>query len=134
MVKKKYFENGYIFDKIIENDKRDYKILQGEIWTCSLDGVGSELQKTRPVLVIQANHFKKSNTVMVVPITHKVKKYPFHVDISSKDFIAFAKVEGTLALEQIKTVSRARFGKRITTVKREKLHEIFQVINSSVFN
>ena len=49
---------------------------------------GREIQKTRPVLVISPKYYNtKSGLALCVPITSKVKKYPFEVAINNEHIV-----------------------------------------------
>jgi mRNA interferase MazF len=49
---------------------------------------GKESKKTRPVLVISPKDYNaKSGLFLCVPITSKVKKYPFEVAINNKHIV-----------------------------------------------
>src|SRR5690606_15232132 len=89
--------------------------------------IGSEMQKTRPCVIISPNEMNKFlNTIVVAPMTSSSKTYPTRVEIHHD------KKKGWIVLDQIRTVDRQRiikvFGslteKEITKVK-VVLKEIF---------
>lgn len=84
-------------------------VRRGDIVRVCLDPViGSEQGKTRPAVVIQHDALNTtSNTTIVVPITSKIydKEYPMHVKISENKF------EGTIKVEQIRTIDMSRIKK-----------------------
>ena len=60
---------------------------------------GKEIQKTRPALVISPYEYNlKTGLALFMPITSKVKGYPFEVIITSK------KIEGAILSDQIRSL------------------------------
>ncbi len=81
--------------------------------------VGSEIQKTRPCLVISPNEMNYSN-VIVAPMTSKKKDYPTRVQLKADSFVV---------LDQIRTISVKRIVKMTDTkVSRKKIDEIKKII------
>jgi mRNA interferase MazF len=77
-----------------------------EVYLVSLDPtLGSEIQKTRPCVVISPDAMHGLNTIIVAPMTTKSKAYPTRIHIT------FAKKEGYVVLDQIRTVDKTRFVK-----------------------
>lgn len=76
-----------------------------EIWLVSLDlAQGSEIQKTRPCLVVSPNDTNEYlRTVIVAPMTTTERPYPTRVAIR------FQEKRGQVALDQIRSVDRQRF-------------------------
>lgn len=84
-------------------------VKRGEIWLVRLDPtVGSEIQKTRPCLVISPDEFnRKLTTFMVVPLTSGSHPARFRTPIR------FREKDGLVLNEQIRTVARQRFVTRL---------------------
>ena len=81
--------------------------------------VGSEIQKTRPCLIISPNEMNYSN-VIVAPMTSKKRDYPTRVQL---------KVDSFVVLDQIRTISVQRIVKVTDTkVSRKKVDEIKKII------
>ena len=80
-----------------------------EVWTVELNPTkGSEINKTRPCLIISPNVINKLlNTVIVAPLTHSIKNYPSRVDCE------FQLQEGQIVLDQIRAVDKIRLKKRL---------------------
>lgn len=58
---------------------RNRNILQGEVWYCDLGyNIGTEKNKTRPVLVVSNNRINRSEKVVVVSITDAKGKVNIH--------------------------------------------------------
>jgi len=77
---------------------------QYEVVLINLDPtVGSEIQKTRPCLIISPKEMNYSN-VIVAPMTSKYKDYPTRVKLKKDSFVV---------LDQIRTVSTKRVLKKL---------------------
>ena len=81
--------------------------------------VGSEIQKTRPCLVISPNEMNYSN-VIVAPMTSKKKSYPTRVQLKSDSFVV---------LDQIRTISVKCIVKVTDTkISKKKIDEVKKTI------
>lgn len=80
-----------------------------EVYLVTLDPtVGSEIQKTRPCVVISPDEMNRSvRTVIVAPMTTRGRRYPTRVGCS------FQGKEGQVVLDQIRTVDKERLVKRL---------------------
>ena len=85
---------------------------RGEVWTVALDPtVGSEIQKTRPCLIVSPDVMTQGlRTIMVVPLTSRGHAASFRISVSFKG------VSGLLLLDQIRTVDKKRFLRRVGKV------------------
>ena len=90
-------------------------IKQFEVWTVELNPAkGSEINKTRPSLVISPNSMNKMlNTVIVAPLTHSVKNYPSRIDCN------FNSEAGQVVLDQIRAVDKLRLKKKVGRMDAE---------------
>lgn len=81
---------------------------RGEIWLVNLDPtVGSEIQKTRPCVVISPPEMHDYlRTVIVAPMTTGSHAAPFRIAIRH------AGKTGLILLDQIQTIDKARLVKR----------------------
>ena len=84
------------------------EIVQYAIVLVNLDPtLGSEIQKTRPCVVVSPNEMNKHlNTIIIAPMTSSLKEYPTRVAMNHNS------KNGMIALDQIRTVDK----KRILTV------------------
>ena len=83
--------------------------------------VGSEIQKTRPCLVISPNEMNYSN-VIVAPMTSKKKDYPTRIQLKPDSFVV---------LDQIRTISVKRIVKVTDTkVSKKKIDEVKKIIKT----
>ena len=70
--------------------------------------VGSEIQKTRPCLVISPDEMNQHiETVIVAPMTTKGRPYPTRIPCR------FQGKFGQIVLDQMRTVDRARLARRL---------------------
>ena len=98
---------------------------RGEIHLVTLEPViGSEVGKTRPVVIVQNDLANRSSpTVTVVPITSQLDRvYPFQVELAAGE--GGLERGGKALCEQIRTVSRNRLSRRIGELSEERLKEI----------
>ncbi len=90
---------------------------RGEIWLAALDPtIGSEIQKTRPCVVIsppEMNNFLR--TVTVAPMTTGSRPAPFRIAIR------FRGKDGLILLDQLRTLDRQRLVQRLGAVNRMTL-------------
>jgi mRNA interferase MazF len=103
-------------------------ISRGDVQLVRLDPtLGSEIQKTRPCLVVSPDELNLHlRTVIVAPMTTGGQGYPWRVACR------FQNRSGFVALDQIRTVDRERLVKRLgrlslaaTTEVLETLQEMF---------
>ncbi|MFO7554875.1 MAG: type II toxin-antitoxin system PemK/MazF family toxin [Desulfobacterales bacterium] len=83
-----------------------------DLYLTNLDPtVGSEIQKTRPCLVISPDEMNTHiRTVIVAPMTTAGKDYPTRVSCT------FKKKKGQIVLDQIRTIDKTRLLKKIGTI------------------
>lgn len=87
-------------------------VARGDVWLVALDPtVGSELQKTRPCVVVSpAELHDHLRTVIVAPMTTAGRAAPFRVPLT------FLRKKGLILLDQIRTVDKTRLVKRAGSV------------------
>ena len=74
---------------------------------------GSEIQKTRPCVVISPNEMNDYlSTVIVAPMTTKAKKYPTRITVE------FDGKKGQIALDQMRTIDKLRLIKKLGNIER----------------
>jgi mRNA interferase MazF len=83
-----------------------------DVYLANLDPtVGSEIQKTRPYLVISPDEMNTHiRTVIVAPMTTAGKDYPTRVSCT------FKKKKGQIVLDQIRTIDKIRLVKKLGTI------------------
>jgi mRNA interferase MazF len=76
--------------------------------------IGSEIQKTRPCLVISPDEMNRHiRTVILAPMTTAGKDYPTRVPCT------FKKKKGQIVLDQIRTIDKTRLVKKLGTIDPE---------------
>jgi mRNA interferase MazF len=85
----------------------------GDIWLAQLDPtVGSEIQKTRPCVVVSPDEMNAHlRTVIVAPMTSGSKPAGFRVPVT------FQGTTGLILLDQIRTLDRVRLVKRMGALR-----------------
>ena len=88
-------------------------VKRGDIWLVNLDPtVGSEIQKTRPCLVVSPDEINHNvQTVIVAPMTTRRRSYPTRVACRFKG------KDGQIALDQIRAVDRSRLIKKLGSLE-----------------
>jgi len=86
-----------------------------DVYLTNLDPtVGSEIQKTRPCLVISPDEMNTHiRTVIVAPMTTAGKDYPTRISCT------FKKKKGQIVLDQIRTIDKIRLVKKLGTIDSE---------------
>ena len=100
-------------------------INKGDIYYASLDPiVGSEQNGTRPVVIIQNDIGNKySPTVLVAPLTSKIKSkpnLPTHVLVKSEHI----KHNSIVLLEQIRVLDKSRLISYVDTLTKEEIRKL----------
>lgn len=87
-------------------------VKRGEVWLAALDPtVGSEIQKTRPCVIISPPEMHDwLRTVIVAPMTSQGKTSPFRIPL------AFQGKTGLILLDQIRAIDKTRLLKRLGSV------------------
>jgi mRNA interferase MazF len=87
----------------------DGPVQRGEVYLAELEPVwGREIRKTRPCLVVSPDELNSHwQTLIVVPMTTGGHLYPFRVAFR------FGKRRGRVVLDQIRSVDRQRFQRRL---------------------
>ena len=83
-----------------------------DVYLVNLDPtVGSEIQKTRPCLVVSPDEMNRNiRTVIIAPMTSANKDYPTRISCK------FKKKQGRIVLDQIRTIDKTRVIKRLGTI------------------
>ena len=92
-------------------------VKRGDIWLVNLDPtVGSEIQKTRPCVVISpAELHDHLRTAIVAPMTSQGFAAPFRVPVTHAD------IKGLIVLDQMRTVDKMRLAKKLGAVSARTL-------------
>ena len=99
------------------------RVLRYEIYLVKLNPtIGSEIQKTRPCIVISPNEMNILKTVIIAPLTSKGFDFIFRPKITFQD------KKGLVLLDQIRTVDKSRLTKKIGVVEEKKAKEIADLL------
>jgi mRNA interferase MazF len=95
-----------------------------EVYLVNLDPtVGSEIQKTRPCLVLSPAELNDNvRTVIVAPMTTKGQSYPTRVPCRFKG------KDGQIVLDQIRTADRIRLVKKLGRVDTKAAARTLEVL------
>lgn len=95
-----------------------------EVYLVNLDPtVGSEIQKTRPCVVVSPDEMNRHiRTVIVAPMTTKGQPYPTRVPCR------FAGKEGQIVLDRLRTVDKARLVRRLGEIDPEMGRMVLAVL------
>ena len=99
-------------------------VKRGEVWLCALDPtIGSEIQKTRPCLIISPPELHDYlRTVIVAPMTTASRPAPFRIEVSFKG------KSGLILLDQIRTLDKTRLVKKVGVIAEAKLNLTLQTL------
>jgi len=95
-----------------------------DVYLVILDStVGSEIQTTRPCLIISPDEMNRHiAAVIVAPMTTKGRSYPTRVACT------FQGKEGQVVLDQIRTVDKSRLARKLGRLKVESQRELLSVL------
>jgi len=97
--------------------RRVPSISRGQVWLAALDPtIGSEIQKTRPCLVVspaEMNDYLR--TILVAPLTTGGRAAPYRIPVT------FRGRAGLILLDQLRTLDRMRLIRRMGVITRDTL-------------
>jgi len=95
-----------------------------EVYVVKLDpATGSEIQKTRPCVVVSPDEMNaKIATVVVAPMTTKGQAYPTRVPC------VFQGKSGQIVLDQIRTVDRSRLVRKLGAIDEAVRGSVLSVL------
>ena len=95
-----------------------------DVYLTNLDPtLGSEIQKTRPCLIISPDEMNRHiRTVIVAPMTTAGKDYPTRVKCT------FKKKKGQIVFDQIRTLDKTRLIKNLGKIDSETQIKIISVL------
>ena len=98
-------------------------MVRGEIWLARLDPtIGSEIQKSRPCVVLSPPELQYLRTVIVAPMTTGSQPALFRVPIT------FEGKRGLIVLDQIRTLDKSRLVKRLGKAPRPVLTSTLRIL------
>lgn len=101
-------------------------VATGEVWLADLDPtVGSEIQKTRPCVVVSPPEMHDHlRTVIVAPMTTGSQPAAFRIGLT------FQGKTGLVLLDQVGTLDKVRLVKRLGTVHFATLQKLLTTLQS----
>jgi len=99
-------------------------VMRGEVWLVALDPtLGSEIQKTRPCVVVSPPEMHDHlRTVVVAPMTSKGRPAPFRISVT------FKRKQGLILLDQIRAVDKVRLVKKDGAVADKTLLDTLRTL------
>jgi len=106
------------------------EIKQYSITLVNLDPtVGSEINKTRPCVIISPNEMNKYiRTVIIAPMTSQTRDYPTRVAVKNDN------KKGWIALDQIRTIDKARIVKTLDTLTTKEIEKLKLVLKEMLID
>ena len=103
------------------------EVTQYQVVLVNLDPtIGSEMQKTRPAVIISPNEMNKYlNTVVIAPMTSNSKTYPTRVEVKHN------KTKGWIVLDQIRTIDRQRITKKLDHLTEKEIEKVKTVLKET---
>lgn len=95
-----------------------------DVFLVNLDPtVGSEIQKTRPCVVISPDEMNRNtSTVIVAPMTTKGQAYPTRIACQ------FQGKDGQIVLDRIRTVDKTRLVKRLGQINADEQRAVLDTL------
>jgi len=88
--------------------------------------IGSEIQKTRPCVVISPNEMNKYlQTIVVAPMTTASKRYPTRVEVKH------GRKKGWIVLDQIRTVDKIRIVKCYNLLSDKEILKVKAILKEA---
>jgi mRNA interferase MazF len=99
-------------------------VTRGEVWLATLDPtVGSEIQKTRPCVVVSPPELNAYlRTVIVAPMTTGSHPTPFRVPV------IFQRKSGLIVLDQIRALDKTRLIRKLGALDSKTLGDTLTVL------
>ena len=119
----------------ISQNARSRAIKRGQVYRCNFGcGIGSEMQKERPAVVIQNDvGNNRSGTTIVIPITHDTSTLPCVADITPlTDETGNVILDGQANASNMMCVSKARLGDLVGSLSKADMKKIDEAIAKAV--
>ena len=119
----------------ISQNARSRAIKRGQVYRCNFGcGIGSEMQKERPAVVIQndVGNNRSGNTI-VIPITHDTSTLPCVANITPlTDETGNVLLDGQANASNMMCVSKARLGDLVGSLSKADMKKIDEAIAKTV--
>lgn len=88
--------------------------------------MGSEIQKTRPCVIISPNEINHNlNTLIIAPMTTTSKEYPTRIKVRHQG------KDGRIAIDQIRTIDKIRVIKSLGKLNKSEISMVKSVIKET---
>lgn len=88
--------------------------------------IGSEIQKTRPCVIVSPDEMNKYlQTIVVTPMTTSLKKYPTRVPVKHN------RKKGMIAIDQIRTIDKKRILKVFKRLSHSEISKCKEVLRET---
>jgi mRNA interferase MazF len=88
--------------------------------------LGSEIQKTRPCVIVSPNEMNKFlNTIVIAPMTSSLNKYPTRISVNHDG------KKGMMTIDQIRTVDKKRIIKFLGKLNKTEIKATKEVIKET---
>ncbi len=88
--------------------------------------IGSEIQKTRPCVIISPNEMNKYlNTIIVAPMTTTSRKYPTRIEVKHDRKI------GWIVIDQIRTIDKQRIVSILGRLSKPEVKEVKSIMKET---
>lgn len=130
----------WVKDAIILNNRatsaKNRKVRRGQVYRCNFGvGIGSEMRKDRPAVILQNDPANKSSgNTIVAPITHDEDDLPCMVPIApvyESDGITL-KLDGQVNTANLMCVSKARLGDYVSDISSTDMKKIDEALAKTV--
>ena len=119
----------------MSSNARSRTVKRGQVYRCNFGcGIGSEMQKERPAVVIQndVGNSRSGNTI-VIPITHDTSTLPCVAGITPQtDPAGNVILDGQANASNMMCVSKARLGDLVTTLPKADMKKVDEAIAKTV--
>ena len=102
------------------------KIKRFDVFLVNLDPtIGSEIKKTRPVVIISPDSMNLSRlkTVIIAPMTSTIKD-----DFPTRILTEFKDKKGQIALDQLRSIDRTRILKKLGVIEKEVQNKVLDLL------
>jgi mRNA interferase MazF len=85
--------------------------------------IGSEMKKVRPCVILSPDEMNRNlRTVIIAPMTSKLKGYPTCVPVVHQD------KNGEVALDQVRTIDRLRIIRVLDVLKESEIAKVKDIL------
>lgn len=119
---------------MIEKENETLCVKRGEIYFADLgEGIGSEQQGIRPVIILQndiGNKYSPTTIVALITSMNKKLELPVHLEIDKKD--SLLPQNSVILLEQIRTIDKQRLIRKISKLDDHLVSDIDKRLKKSL--